>query len=78
MWLLKPPKPPKIRKNTVCHICKEKHAVITDEWFLHGLPMCAECNEQMRIVDYNISRFMGDFDWMEDYNKLITHKEKFK
>jgi hypothetical protein len=72
MWLLKPPKPLKIKKNTICHMCKKNQAVIADEWFMRGLPLCEECNRNLRIMDYNISRSMGDFDWMEDYKNLVV------
>ena len=71
MWLLKPPRPPKIKKNTMCNMCKTKHAVIVDEWFMHGLPLCEECNNNLRMMDYNISKSMGDFDWIEEFNKII-------
>lgn len=59
------------QKKIICHMCKTKSAVISDDWFMYGLPLCEECNKNLRIMDYNISKAMGDFDWIDDYNKLM-------
>ena len=73
-WLIKPPKPPKLRKNTICMVCKEKPAVIVNEW-LWCMPMCEQCYNKVVKMEQHIDnmgivsrKVMTDIE----YDKLIT------
>ena len=58
MWLLQPPKikKVKIKKDTMCYICKTRHAETYSEFYLQGLPICNQCASEQRRMNNAIER----------------------